>query len=510
MFRSSRSTRAIVGIAAAGAIALLAWPAPATAQVKDKDKDKDRDVSRETQPDAELRRRVEPMIPSVRAALRGDNPDAQRAALAAVAEFPPGLLFQANLSGAIAAFLQKEHRDPDLIAFGIRSYGKSYPESPEAAAAVLRRYQKSEHVEVRRAVADALVSLVLTVVPSSRSVADAKPFIDASAAALPVLADVLEDPDAITQKSALGAVQTIARVVIELYTFDTGPVGEEPKPKEGENRFAPLAPVLKGLAGVVPKLAFPLASADTDARIAAARTIEYLAGVRRVVMAGPAVGGKTPQDPRADGWPTLRASVTARMRDPDPMVRLAITEALDAVGDAQAARPFLRAATADRNVFVRWAAARALGRTAPPKAEAAAVVDDVAALSRLVPDSDIDVRMAGLNALARFGPAARPSTPVVLVAATRGDIEPRVVALRTLAAMESGAAETVPALIDGLQNSDVRLRRAAASGLIRFGADARPAIPELRRALSSTDQDLKLAAAEAILAIERPARLKDL
>jgi HEAT repeat protein len=99
---------------------------------------------------------------------------------------------------------------------------------------------------------------------------------------------------------------------------------------------------------------------------------------------------------------------------------------------------------------------------------------------------------------------------VVLGAAIRGDIEPRVVALHTLAAVDSGAAETVPVLIQGLADPDVRLRRAAASGLVRFGPDARPAIPELRRALSSTDQDLRLAAAEAILAIERPARLKDL
>jgi HEAT repeat protein len=503
--RSFRPIRATVRVGVLGVIPLLAWPGAATAQPKDKD----RDTSRETQPDVELRRRVEPLVPSVRAALRGDNPDALRAALAAVGEFPPSLMVQANLSGAIAAFLQKEHKDPDLVAFGIRSYGKSYPESPEAAAAVLRRYLKSEHVEVRRAVADAAASLVLTVVPSSRSVADSKAFIDASKAALPVLADALEDQDPATQKSALGGIQTSARVVIELYTFDTGPVGEEPK-KEGENRFAPLAPVLKGLAGVVPKLAYPLASPDADARIAAARTIEYLAGVRRVVMTGPAAGGKPGADPLAEGWPALRPAVTARMKDSDPMVRLAITEALDAVGDALAARAFLREATADRNVFVRWAAARALGRTAPAKAAAEAVADDVAALSRLVPDPDVDVRMAALNALARFGAAGRSAAPVVLGAAIRGDIEPRVVALHTLAAVDSGAAETVPVLIQGLADPDVRLRRAAASGLVRFGPDARPAIPELRRALSSTDQDLRLAAAEAILAIERPARLKDL
>src|SRR3954466_15240141 len=206
-------------------------------------------------------------------------------------------------------------------------------------------------------------------------------------------------------------------------------------------------------------------------------------------MAGPAAGGKSAPDPLADAWPALRPAVTARMKDSDPWVRLAVTEALDAVGDAQAARAFLREATTDRNVFVRWAAARALGRTAPPKADPGDVSDDVAALSRLLADSDLDVRIAALNALARFGPAARSATPAVLAAARRGDVEPRVVAVRTIGALETDAANTVPVLIRGLADPDVRLRRAAASGLVRFGPEARPALPELRRALSSPDQD---------------------
>jgi HEAT repeat protein len=82
--------------------------------------------------------------------------------------------------------------------------------------------------------------------------------------------------------------------------------------------------------------------------------------------------------------------------------------------------------------------------------------------------------------------------------------------VRTLAALETYPDTTVLVLIEGLRNPDIRLRRAAAAGLVRFGPDARPALPELRRALSDPDQDLRIAAAEAILAIERPARLKDL
>jgi HEAT repeat protein len=499
--RAFLSTRAILRVGATCAALLLFGPGVARAQPP-----KEKDATRE-EADSELRRRVEPLVPSVRAGLQGDNPDAQRAALAVVGDFPPALLFQVNLSGAIAAFLQKERNDPELVALGIRAFGKSYPAGADAVTKTLSRYVKSDRVEIRRAVADALGSLLLTTVPALRSVDNAGQFTEMAKAALPLLAEVLEDKDPATQKAALGAIQTAARLVIDLYG-DTGRLGDEPKPKE--NRFAPLDPVLKGLAGVVPKLGFPLASPDADTRIATARTIEYLAGVRRVVMAGPAAGAKPAPDPFADGWASLRAAVTARMRDPDVWVRLAVTEALDAAGDAQAARAYLREATADRNVFVRWAAARALGRTAPPKPEPAAVADDVAALTRLVADTDLDVRTAALNALARFGPAAKSAAPAVLVAASRGDVEPRVTALRTLAALETDAASTVAVLTQGLTDPDVRLRRAAAAGLVRFGPDARPALPALRRALADPDQDLRLSAAEAILAIERPARLKDL
>jgi HEAT repeat protein len=497
--RSFVSVRTAVSVAATCAVGLLSGPGAASAQPKS-------DLREIRDP---LVDRMEPLIPTVRAALQGNNPDAQRAALAVVGDFPPGLLFQANLSRAIAGLLDRDPKDPELTALAVRSYGKSYPESPEAVTRVLGRLVASEDVRIRRAVADALRSLLQNAVPNSPTVANAGPFIDMSKAVLPLAGRVVEDGDGVAQRAALSAVQTTARVVIDLYTQDTGRIGEEPKPKDRETRFAPLRPVLQGLGELVPKLAAPLGSPEPPTRMAAARTVEVLAALRAVATTAPA-GGKAAADPLADGWPALRPAVTERMRDPNPDLRLAVTEALEALGGAFDAKAMLREATTDRNLFVRWAAARALGKTAPPKAEAETVAEDVAALSRLLADADMDVRMAALNALARFGPAARSATPAVIAAARRGDVEPRVVALRTLAALQTEAGPTVPVLIRALGDPDVRLRRAAATGLVRFGSDARPALPELRRAVTSTDQELRLAAAEAILAIERPARLKDL
>jgi HEAT repeat protein len=491
-------------VAAACVIAVLGDSPVARAQPKEKDDATD------VQQDLELRRRLEPLIPSVRAALQGNNPDAQRAALVVIADFPPALMFQANFSGLVAAFLDRDPKDPELAAIALRSYGKSYPEKPDAAAKRLQRFTQADDVRVRRAAADALTSLVQTSIPASRTIDHATGFIDTSAAALPVMADTLADKDGAVQRAILTGVQSAAQTVRDVLNFDVGIFSDDPKPRDRAARLTALRPALNGLAAVVPQLAHPLASADPATRTAAARTIERLADLRQAVLVGPPGGGAPPADPLAEAWAALVPAVGERMRDPDPLVRLAVTEALEALGSAIDSRPMLRAATRDPNVLVRWAAARALGKMAPAKADPAGVADDVAALSRLTADADIDVRMAALNALARFGTAARPAAPAVLVAAGRGDVEPRVVAMRTLIAMESEAEPTLPVLIGGLTDPDVRVRRAAAGGLVRFGPAARPALPELRRAVLSTDSELRIAAAEAILAIERQPRLKDL
>jgi HEAT repeat protein len=488
---------------------LLAGPGVLRAQLPKSDPIADRVA------DAEMRRKLEPLIPSIRAALQGDNIDAQRAALAVTADFPPALAAEANLSAGLAAFLSKDHKDPEVIALGLRSFGKSDPD-PSDIARIVGRYVKSPHTIVRRAVAESLTTAVQNSVPAGPSVANATKFIDVAKQAVPLLREGVSDSDEGVQRGALEGIRAVAGQpqggaagLTGLYTYDTGPLADEPKPKEKEkerDRFAPLEPIIKELAGVVPKMAVPLAGKEPATRITAARAAESLALLRRAIIAvrGPGT------DPFAEGWLTLREVATARLKDESPAVRLAVTEALESLGDALEAREYLRQATTDQNVYVRWAAARALGRTAPARPDLKAVEADVAALARVAADRDSDVRTAGINALARFGPAAKAAVPVLLAAATHGDIEPRVAAIKALSAVESPSDTTVPLLTAALAEPDLRLRRAAATALVRFGPDARPALAELRKAINDADQDLRLAAAEAILAIERKPRLKDL
>jgi HEAT repeat protein len=454
--------------------------------------------------DTEMRRRVEPMLPSIRAGLLSDSPEAQRAALAVLGDIPPGLA--GNLSNALTAFLQKDVKDPSLVALGLRAFGKVSPDAVDIPK-VIGKHVRSEDVDVRRAAAEALAGVIENSIPVGRSVANASYFVDVARESLPLLQVLVEDKDAKAQRTAAGAVQSAARVVNELYVYDVGPVLDEAKPKD---RFGPVSPLIKSLSEIGPKLAAPLSSPVPDNRIAGAQTLESLAYVRRSLLNSAPPEGPTRTDPFTTTWSTLSPVLSERIHDPNTSVRLAVTQALETIGDAVDFHKLLREATADRNIFVRWSAARALGETAPQKPEPAAVAEDVAALSRLTADRDTDVRSAALAALAKYGTGATSASKAVLAAASRGDVEPRVAAIKALGALKTDAASTLPVLIAALKEKDLRLQRAGATGLVRFGPDAKPALPELRTALNSTDTELRLAAAQAILAIEGKRPLKEL
>jgi HEAT repeat protein len=459
------------------------------------------------QSDAEIRRRLEPVLPSVRAALEGDNAEAQRAALSILADIPFTLAVDARIPAALNAFLQKEIKDPALLAQAIRAFGKTRPD-PADISKQIGRYSRSEHLEVRQACAESVASAIENSTPSGRSLINAKYFLDVARVSLPLLGTLMGDKDPRTQRSAVGGVQTATRVLNELYVHDAGPSFDDPQPMERDERIAQRTAVVNELKAVAPKFAAPLGSKDADTRVAAATALESIAILRRTLIAGPAEAGpKT--DAFATVWPALSPTLTERMHDENASVRLAVTQALESIGDALEARALLREATRDSSAYVRWTAARALGRT-PAKADPTAVAADVAALAAIANDKDVDVRTASLTALPRFGTAAASAGPEVLKAARVGDVEPRVTAIKALDAIKTDATSTVPVLIEALEDKDLRLRRAAASGLVRFGAAAKAALPQLRQALLSTDADLRIAASEAILSIEKGPRLKEL
>jgi hypothetical protein len=458
------------------------------------------------QSDAELRKRLEPLIPSFRAALAGDSADAQRATLSVFADIPASVAGDTGLAVALVKFLQRDIKDPEIVALALRSFGKSKPAAADLES-VTSRFVDSEHTVIRRAAAECLSSSVFNSDPKRVADRTSAYFIDVSKRAAGLLGKAADDKDTVTQKHALGGIQSAANILTGLYTIDTEPTEIGAKPVDRQTKFGP---VIRALAAVVPKLSIPLASTDATTRIAAARTFESLAALRKAIQTSRGPGDPEIPDPFAGGWPFVRDSLAKGLKDRDPHVRLAMTEAVESLGDAADVRRLVREVTNDRVTFVRWAAARTLGESAPHKAPAAEVAPDVEALTRLVDDPDLDVRAAAITALGKFGPAAKSASAKLLAAVGKGDIEPRVAAVTALGLIESDAESTVPVLITGLQNEDLRLRRAAATGLVRFGPAAKAALPELRKALADPDPELRLATAEAILAIEQKGKFKEL
>jgi HEAT repeat protein len=100
----------------------------------------------------------------------------------------------------------------------------------------------------------------------------------------------------------------------------------------------------------------------------------------------------------------LRQAIPALNRgleDPDPRARRAAIEVLESLGTvASPAVPRLIQALSDRDRFVRWAAARALGRI--PTSDPGRVIPH---LVRLLNDDDPDLRSVAAASLGRLEPS---------------------------------------------------------------------------------------------------------
>jgi HEAT repeat protein/Tfp pilus assembly protein PilF len=150
----------------------------------------------------------------------------------------------------------------------------------------------------------------------------------------------------------------------------------------------------------------------------------------------------------------------------------------------------------------------------------------VPALGRALDHPDSEVRGKVVEALANFGPDAKPAVPALVEALTRtvqtdlqkeiahtlGEIGPaakeavpqlinlvrsrkdpegflNVVAADALGKMGAAAATAVPTLAAALRSDDVRLPTVAAEALGSIGAEAKAAIPALIEAMTVTERE---------------------
>lgn len=435
---------------------------------------------------------------------------------------------------------------PQVAEAAARALGNVNPEAKVAVPA-LTGLLRSNNAELRRAAAASLGSLIqrLTQIVSGKGKGATggrglqPELIRTAALVVPAAAESLNDADPKVRRLSVAALQDAAVALAELIPEPLKELKLDIGRQQLDQERADVESLAKILGEQAPKLVRALTDPDPAIRLATRKALEEFGNaVRRqeryVNSLSELPADKEPTEKRpsqnGDGAngsgqregnqpaataPVLKPLVgtldeTLRpllrgLNDPDPAVRLATVDVLEMFGDAaKPAVPALIRAMSDRDLFVRWAAGRTLGKLAP-----FAAAEVVPALAKLLRDPDLDLRLAAAAALERFGPDAKAAIPALGRSVTEGDAEIRRAAMLALAAIGPEAKTAVPSLAAALANDNPRVRRTAAEVLSRLGQSARAAEGALRQAMNDSDPDVRKAASDAMLSIlPKPAQEK--
>jgi HEAT repeat protein len=266
------------------------------------------------------------------------------------------------------------------------------------------------------------------------------------------------------------------------------------------DEFAAVAPLVAMFKAQGPWLARAAGDVDPEVRLLARKALAETAEARlrlirrsSSVLAAPerlAVAKCQEQaltflrdDPLMQGLRETIPALTAGVDDADIRVRRATLDVLEAMGQgAVPAIPALVHALSDRDRFVRWAAARALGMVHPLRPETV-----VPSLTALLSDGDPNLRMTAAASLREYGPQARTAVPALLTMSRSNDAEQRAAAIRTLESVGSDDASALAVLNAALNDTDARVRQLAEQALGRVGSSHEAINALLRPATTQPD-----------------------
>jgi HEAT repeat protein len=287
----------------------------------------------------------------------------------------------------------------------------------------------------------------------------------------------LKDPEPAIRRPSMEAVGQAAGALCRFVLEPPAPL-VEPEPDGGTARLererAELLPLILELKDQALGLIGGLSDPDPQVRLSARGALESMAiaryelarrGAPPRLLSPPALAGTSAaptvqaaaSDPLLDALGAPMATLATGAYHPDVHVRLAVIDILESLGPAAtpAARALVRALS-DPDRFVRWAAARTLGKIAPAESESV-----VPPLARLLGDPDLDVRMAAAAALERYGPAAGPAVPELTAALKARDENFRLSAICALRSIGLEARTAIPALNAAATDPDPRVRQLA-------------------------------------------------
>lgn len=423
-----------------------------------------------------------------------------------------------SLARTFAGDLAELTRQGDLLTreAAARALGQASPD-PAQAVPVLSKLMESKETSLQLAACDALgylmkVATFLATRNRAPNMVEATPaeVVKAGQEVVPAAVRGLRSPEAGVRRRCAQALAQTAEALCKLLPRTRVSASEDMANSQRQQDVdgAELLPLLAVLRAQLPALMKALGDSDGDVRILARRTLadmtspEVMLLEQTVDSAAPPFKAVSaaPTDAAATGMTSTVQKLAEGLQDEDARSRRTVLDVLETLGAAAApAAPSLVAALADADPFVRWAAARTLGKVSPAAADTA-----VPGLAALLADVDLDLRIAAAMALEHYGKAARPAVPELIQACGAMDAEMRVAVIRALGAI--GAPEVKPALpvlTAAVGDADPRVQEAAARVLGELGTLAGTAVEPLRKALQTGSPEVQKAAGEALLKILR-------
>lgn len=503
-----------------------------------------KDDPRVTKMDDEFRSRIGTRLrKSLESAAKDKSAYARLATANLIAEMGPTVraLQPDNLNGyarSLEPIVIELVRDADLGVRqeALRALGNINADSKTAIPVLIQALQQTDkEPEARREAARALmqsVKVVNALQGQTKTGISASPadLTDTASRVLRGAGAGLIDPDVQVRTLCLEAIQAVAAAFAQIpgayKRTDFPPQGRaftandvmdiKLKYESVQKLLKELQPVLKEAADQGKPLAQALLDPELRVRQAAINAAQDLAHIRlrlrqRIVSLPALPDGKAPKDDPDFASPLdglvkeLLPGAIAIADDGDVTIRRRAVEYIEQLDEDGA--PGIGALIArlhDGDRFVRWAAARALDNFDPKQIRGA-----VPALTKLVYDPDLDVRLAAVRTLEGMGPHARSAVTHLLKGILFGDPEIRIGVMHTIASIGPEHAQAaIPNLIRSLSydaSQDARVRQTAAEILGKFGPLATAAVPALRQALGDDDADVRARAADALLSILVPA-----
>lgn len=401
--------------------------------------------------------------------------------------------------------------DPRLVEASARALGRIHPD-PEVALPALKRLLETDDAGQRLAAAEGLLALMNGAATLARKgrCSNRAGALCAHAGLMgslvvPIAARGLADEHAEVRHVCAETLLSAAAMANSL-------VGEVRQPTDAdewafyrhdiEMERGALGSVVFTLEAHAPVLGRLLKDSCAEVRKSSRQALEDLAQARQRLAARIESTATEQRDysSRAKPKPNENmpvAELVAGISDRDVNIRLRTLDILEALGPAAApAGPALVKALNDPQRFVRWAAARALGKVGAVEPKTA-----IPALIQMLSDDDVDLRAAAAATLAVYGPAARTAAPALLGALASEDTALRVAALRALEQIGLESSAALPVIRDALEARDATVRQGAARLLGKLGPSARDALGSIRDHLRDSSPEVRAAAQEALLRI---------